>query len=101
MLSLPRGKRGAYKTNPQDKISQRRIPPIQTRGKHIAKDDLKEGDENHEAQKEDDEDYLNSCNRLIGLFPSVHPVKNSGPMGWGGFGLTGIFSRVHYFPPFR
>src|SRR5512139_1600565 len=101
MLFLLRGKGSAEKTNPQDEISQKRVPPIETRGESVTEDDLEEGDENHKAQESDDEDLFDFGNALIGLFPSVHPVRSNGPLLCGGVGSAGISNGVHYFPPLR
>jgi len=101
MLSLLRGKGCPDKTNPQDEISQKRVPPIETRGENITENDLKEGNKNHEAQESDDEGLFDFGNGLIGLFPPVPPVRNEVPLLCGGVGSTGISTGVHYFPPLR
>jgi len=101
MLSFLRGKGGPDKADPQDEISQKRLPPIKTRGENITEDDLKQGDQNHEAQEGDDEGLFDVGNGLIGLFPSVRRVGNDGPLLRGGVGLTGISNGVHYFLPLR
>jgi hypothetical protein len=72
MLFLLRGKGSPDKANPQDEISQERVPPIETRGEKVTEDDLEERDENHEAQESDDEGLFDFGNGLIGFFPSVH-----------------------------